>query len=150
MKHLIPLALLVLCCAAPASAALAAERQPKYPLKTARTLHRDDAIARARENLAKYPSAKRVADNIIKRADAWVDWTDEDLRFLLTSSDVPRAFAVNANGCPQCGGKIIEKSGSDYGWIIDPKRPFKIKCPVDGSVYPTNDYEAYYRSGFKT
>jgi hypothetical protein len=145
------ISVILLCVAAPAWAAPAASpRQPKYPPKTARTLHDDQAIVRARENVKTYPAAQRIADDILKRADAWVDWTDEDLRFLLTSADVPRAFAVNAKGCPQCGGKIIEKSGSDYGWIIDPKRPFKIKCPVDGSVYPTNDYETYYRSGFKT
>jgi hypothetical protein len=123
-------------------------RQPKYPLKTARTLYSDAEIARARENVKKYPAAKAVADGVIRAADEWVDWKDEDLRFLLTSPDVPRAFAVSTAGCPKCGHKINEKGG-DYAWLIDPRVPFKIKCPVDGSVYPTNDFAAYYRSGFK-
>jgi hypothetical protein len=123
-------------------------RQPKYPLKTSRTLYSDAEIARARENVKKYPAAKAVADGVIRAADEWVDWKDEDLRFLLTSPDVPRAFAVSTAGCPKCGHKINEKGG-DYAWLIDPKVPFKIKCPVDGSVYPSNDFEAYYRSGFK-
>src|SRR5687768_10993505 len=51
---------------------------------------------------------------------------------------------------PEWEGHVtIEKSGGDYGWIIDRKLPFKVKCPVDGSVYPTNDFATYYRSGFK-
>ena len=153
MKYAVLAVFFVCCCC---TIALAAEpttapiRQPKYPLKTERALHTDAEIARARDNIAKYPTAKNLADKVIKTADEWVAWKDDDLRFLLTSADVPRAFAVNAAGCPKCGGKIIEKSGGDYGWIIDPKLPFKVKCPVDGSIYPTNDYETYYRSGFKT
>ena len=123
-------------------------RQLKYPLKTARTLYTDEQIARARENIKKYPAARKVADAIIKDADQWSAWKDEDLTFLLTSPDVPRAFAVSATGCPVCGGKIRQKGNGDYNWIIDPKQPFKIKCPVDGTVFPTNDYAAYYRSGF--
>ncbi len=123
-------------------------RQLKYPLKTARTLYSDEQIARARANIAKYPAAKKIADAILKDADQWSAWKDEDLTFLLTSPDVPRAFAVSATGCPVCGGKIRQKGNGDYNWLIDPKLPFKIKCPVDGTVFPTNDYAAYYRSGF--
>jgi hypothetical protein len=154
MKYVAVVAAAVLLCCSLARAAATQPaplpaRQPKYPLKTARTLHSNEEIARARENVKRFPSARKVADKIIKAADRWVDWKDEDLRFLLTSADVPRAFAVNAAGCPKCGGKIIEKSGGDYGWIIDPKLPFKVKCPVDGSIFPTNDYETYYRSAFK-
>jgi hypothetical protein len=124
-------------------------RQPKYPPKTARTLFSDQQIARARENIKKYPAAKKVADGITNAADEWVSWNDDDLTFLLTTPDVPRAFAVSATGCPVCGGKIRQKGNGDYAWLIDPKIPFKVKCPVDGTVFPDNDYATYYRSGFK-
>src|SRR5437870_6868111 len=67
-------------------------RQLKYPPKTARTLYTDEQIARARDNIKKYPAAKKVADAIIKAADEWASRKDEDLTFLLTSPDVPRAF----------------------------------------------------------
>src|SRR5438094_2668538 len=142
------LAILCLAASAFASPSTLPVRQIKYPLKTARTLHTDAQIKLARENIAKYPAAKAIADGIIKAADEWVNWKDEDLAFLLTPPDVPRAFAVSASGCPVCGNKIKEKGG-DYAWIIDPRQPFKIKCPVDGTVFPSNDYESYYRSGFK-
>ncbi len=122
-------------------------RTPKYAPKTKRTLHSDEQIALARRNVAKYPAARAIADATIKSADKWVDWKDDDLTFLLTPPDVPRAFAVSASGCPVCGKKIKEKGG-DYAWIIDPKQPYKVKCPIDGTVFPSNDYQSYYRSGF--
>src|SRR5437868_5991017 len=123
------------------SLASIASAEPRYPLKNARTLHGDAEIAQARENIKTYPTAKALADKIIKQADEWVGWNDDDLVALLTDSRVPRAFDVAAAGCPVCGHKAYEKFGT-YPWIVDPKIPFKIKCPVDGTVFPTNDYEA--------
>ena len=119
-----------------AEAASPSTRQLKYPLKNARTLFSEQQIRTARENVAKFPAAKKIADEIIKSADEWAAWSDEDLRRLITPADVPRAFAVSASGCPVCGHKIQEKGG-DYAWTIDPKNaPFKVKCPVDGTVFP--------------
>jgi hypothetical protein len=123
-------------------------RERKHPLKTARTLYTDQQIAFARDNVKRYPSARKLADDILTTADEWAAWTDDDLRQLITSADVPRAFAVGTAGCPKCGHRINEHGG-DYAWIIDPKNaPFKVKCPVDGTVYPSNDYGAFYKSGF--
>lgn len=123
-------------------------REPQFPLKTQRMLRTDADIAIARENMAKYPTAQAIADKITSRADAWLAWEDDALRALITSADVPRAFNVGTSGCPQCGQQIYEKGGT-YPWIIDPKLPFKVKCPVDGSVYPSNDYAAYYADGLR-
>ncbi len=149
MKYLI--ACVLLCCstllAQPATTF--PSRQPKYPPKTARTLHTDAQIALARDNVQKSASAQADAKKIIDAANKWLAWKDEDLTFLLTNPQVPRAFAVSVTGCPVCGGKMKEAHG-DYGWIIDPKKPFKVECPVDHTVFPSNDYAAYYRSGFKT
>ena len=122
-------------------------RQPQWPLKDKRTLFTDDAIAQARANIAKYSSAKAVGESLIKTADEWVAWDDAELAALIAPARVPRAFDVSAVGCPVCGNQITEKFGG-YAWIVDPKRPFKVKCPVDGTVFPTNDFETYCRSGF--
>ena len=121
-------------------------RGPQYPLKTQRMLLTDAEIALARENVRQYPAAKAIADTIVARADAWMAWSDADLRALAPTADVPRAFNVGTAGCPQCGQAIYEKGGT-YPWIIDPKTPYKVTCPVDGSTYPSNDYAAYYASG---
>lgn len=125
-------------------------RQPQWPLKDRRTLFTDEGVAHARENVAKYPSAKAVADNWIKLADEWVTWDDAKLADLIPSAAVPRDWGICADPkCPECGNAIGDPNNTP-GWIIDPKRPFKTQCPICKSVFPTNDFETYYRSGFKT
>ncbi|MCL4217468.1 MAG: heparinase II/III family protein, partial [Candidatus Hydrogenedentes bacterium] len=118
------------------------------PLKDQRTLHTDETIALARKNIAEHAAAAAIASNILTVADKWVVWEDAELRQLVSTADVPRAFNVGTAGCPECGGKIYEEGGT-YPWIIDPRKPFKVECPVDGSVYPGNDYAGYYQSEFK-
>ena len=61
---------------------------------------------------------------------------------------MPRAFNVGTAGCPKCGKKIYEKGGT-YPWIINLDKPFKVQCPICKGVFPGNDLEAYYLSGFK-
>lgn len=123
-------------------------RQPKFPLKTRRMLWSDEEIAVARANTEKFPSARDLKQKIVEEADKWVAWSDEALRDLVTSAEVPRAFDLVTAGCP-VHGKAIHEKGGTYPWIIDPKIPFKVKCPIGGEQYPSNDYETYYKSGFK-
>lgn len=122
-------------------------RVPAFALKTERTLRSNAEIARARANAARYPGARRQTDAILQRAAPWLEWDDGDLMALLTPARIPRAFNESAEGCPQCGRRIFEVGGT-YPWIVDLKQPFRLKCPVDGSVYPSNDFNAWYRSGF--
>jgi hypothetical protein len=125
-------------------------RQPQYPLKDRRTLHSDAEIAQARENLAKYGSAKAVADPWLKLADEWVEWDDTALTGLIASASVPRDWGIAADPrCPECGHAIGDPNNNP-GWIVDPKKPFKTTCPICKSAFPTNDFETYYRSDFKT
>ncbi len=121
-------------------------REPHFPLKTQRMLVTDEQIATARKNVETYDQARAIAGTVIERADEWMAWDDAALRDLVPTADVPRAFNVGTAGCPQCGQQIYEKGGT-YPWIIDPKQPFKVTCPVDGSTYPSNDYAAFYASG---
>ena len=132
-----------------ADALAAAERTLKYPSKTQRTLWTDQEIAQARRNVSTYPAtAGKVAQQILRDADYWAGFSDDELVELITEARVPRAFETGTAGCPRCGHELYQKHGQ-YGWEIDPKRPFKVKCPVDGSIYPTNDYFAYYVTGEK-
>ena len=125
-------------------------RAPQFPLKTARTLHTDAEIAQARANVARYPTAKAVTEQFMTEARYWVAWSDEALHDLVTTAEVPRAVELCNGGCPIHGRKIFEGiNGSSFPWIVDPKHPFQVKCPIGGEVYPSNDYAAYYRSGFK-
>ncbi len=124
-------------------------RAPRYPLKDRRTLFSDAEIARARENIGRYPSARKLADEIVQAAAYWVEWSDADLRKLIATAEVPRAFDCSPAGCPKCGKKIFEVAKSTYPWRLDPRRPFKVACPVCASVFPSNDYGRFYRSGFQ-
>lgn len=123
------------------------ERTPQYPLKTRRMLYSDAELTIANTAIERYPEARKVKQNIIKAAEAWLGKSDEDLRDLLANARVPRAFDLNAKGCPEHGEDVF-KSGA-YPWILDLSQPFKVKCPVGGEVYPSNDYESYYLSDFK-
>lgn len=124
-------------------------RTPQFPLKDKRTLYSDAEIAQARANVKKYPAAKAVADKIIGEAAYWVDWTDEALRDVIPTADVPRSFEVCPEGCPVHGKKIFEGTTRFYPWIVDPKKPYTVTCPIGGESYPSNDYAAFYRSGCK-
>ena len=125
-------------------------RTPQFPLKSARTLHSDAEIAQARANVGQYPAAKAIAEPSLVEARYWAEWTDEALRDVVTTAEVPRAVELCNAGCPIHGRKIYEGiNGSSFPWLVDPKHPFQVKCPIGGETYPSNDYAAYYHSGFK-
>jgi len=125
-----------------------APRKPQFPLKTRRVIYTDQAIRQARDNIAKYASAKELADRVIAAADAWLEWEDHPLRALIPDARVPRAFNVGTAGCPKCGKKIYERAGT-YPWRLDLKKPLKVTCPVCGGTFPDNDFKAYYDSDLK-
>lgn len=125
----------------------APEREIKYPPKDKRMIYPDTLISLAKNNIARYTTANSLQKAILKRADYWLGFNDEELSKLITEASVPRAFDLSALGCPVHGDSVF-KAGGTYPWIIDPKHPFQVKCPIDGQVFPSNDYAAYYTSGF--
>lgn len=82
-------------------------------------------------------------------AEAWVNLSDEFLWNIMPSTRYQRCTDVGNNpyrapkiGCPVHGAKIYEKDAY-YPWIIDcVKAPYKIKCPIGGETYPSNDFAA--------
>jgi len=124
------------------------DRTPQNPLKTKKMIFTDAEVKMARENVAKYPQAKELQQKIIAAADPWLKWSDEDLRDLLPSAQVPRAFDLNVHGCPEHGDAIFNKGGT-YPWILDPRHPFQVECPIGHEKYPSNDFVKYMKSGFR-
>ena len=62
-----------------------------------------------------------------------------------TPQSLPRSLGVltrykqRVKGSPGPEGAEINKYGN-YPWIVDPiNHPWKIKSPVTGELYPTND-----------
>lgn len=125
-----------------------AERMPHFPLKTARMIYREADIMRARTNIIQYEAAREVRDRILKAADPWLARPDSAIIALMPDARVPRAFDLNPKGSPVHGDTVF-KVGGFYPWIVDPDRPLQVKSPIDGQVFPSNDYLAYYKSGFK-
>lgn len=124
----------------------APERKPEVPLKAKQRIYTEQDLAIAKQNIAQHVEAKQLRDKIIASADKWVNWSDEDLYALLADARVPRGFDLNAHGCPVHGKEVFSKGA--YPWKIDPRKPFKVQCPIGDEVYPSNDYKAYYESDF--
>lgn len=52
-------------------------------------------------------------------------------------------------GCPIHGKEVFRVGGGFYPWLYSSDKPWQVKCPVGGETYPSNDFEAYRRSGMK-
>jgi hypothetical protein len=110
-----------------------------------RNFYTDTRIAQMRENLTKYDWARKQRDDIIAKADKWAAYDDARLRTLVIPPQVPRCYDLHNGGCPIHGTRVYEHGF--YDWIIDFDRPFRVKCPVGGEEYPSNDFAAYLASG---
>jgi len=114
---------------------------------SARGLHSAEEIAIAKENVARYDWAREELDRTRQRAAKWAAMPETELRALVTPPEVPRAFRVHENGCPVHGQEVYRHGG--YPWIMSLDEPWKVKCPVGGESYPSNDFGAYLQSGLK-
>jgi len=123
------------------------DRVPRGPLKSSRAFHSDAEIATARQRIAESEEAKAVLDGIISRAQPWLDMPLEDLTWRMPGGDVPRAFNDSVGGCP-VHGKAIFQHGT-YPWILHFDKPFQLECPIGHESYPSNDFLAWYRSGYE-
>lgn len=115
--------------------------------KTGRTWYTDAKLAQMRSNLQKYEWAQKQQAAVIAEAERWAKYDDARLRTLVIPPQVPRGYEVHNDGCPIHGLEINKRKL--YDWEIDFDRPFKIKCPVGGEEYPSNDFAAYLASGMQ-
>ncbi|WP_236973659.1 heparinase II/III domain-containing protein [Membranihabitans maritimus] len=111
-----------------------------FPPKSQSLIYSEKDIAYAREKIENNETARQIADAIIQSAEEWSRWADKDLIKLIPEASVPRSFDLNVNGCPVHGDSIF-KVGDKYPWILDPKKQFKVQCPIGKEYYPSNDFE---------
>lgn len=117
--------------------------------KTGPTYYTADQVRQARENVARYDWAKQKVEDARKAVQWVLDMPDEELWQFIPSADTPRALNVHfSSDCP-IHGKEVYKAGNNYPWIISRDQPFKVKCPVGGEIYPSNDYGAWIKDGKK-
>ncbi len=115
--------------------------------KTGRTYYTDAKLAVMRRNLERYDWAREERAAILADGDRWAKYDDERLRTLVIPPQVPRCYEVHNMGCPVHGLEINRRRL--YDWGVDFDRPFKIKCPVGGEEYPSNDFSPFLAGGLK-
>lgn len=116
--------------------------------KSGRTYFTESDIAAIRQR-ARDPHYAQELQRLLEQAAILADRSDEEIWELIPEADLPRALNVRFGvGCPVHGAEVF-RVGGHYPWIMSPDRPFKVKCPVGGEEYPSNDFEAYLKSGRK-
>lgn len=107
-------------------------------------------VAILRANVQKYAWAAQQRDGYVKAAQQWVQMPDEELWRLVPGQNLPRCIDVTMTrgksaGCLVCGEAVFKYG--NYPYKVDPLAlPWKITCPSCGTVFPTNDFGAFYRS----
>jgi len=116
-------------------------------VKTKRTYYTDEKIAAAKKNILNYKWAREKKDFVVQKAEKYLSYGYDMIWDLVTSQKLPRSYGVNQTlGCPICG-KGVDKYGN-YPYDCDTiGNPWKITCPNCKSVFPSNDFGAYYKSG---
>lgn len=112
--------------------------------KTTSVFYSAQIVGRMRAAAASTPEGKAYRDAAMIAAGPWMWMDDEQLWELPVGPTLPRSWMVWSNGyCPACKADVPM-----YAWITDPfAHRFKVKCPHCGALFPTNDFEAFYRSG---
>lgn len=112
-----------------------------------RTYYTEARMKTLKRNLEDHAWARKERAKIIQRADKWLQYDDERLRTLVPPPEVPRAVVAHVSGAP-VNGAALNKIGR-YSWRISFDKPWKVTSPVDGKVYPSNDFAAFMKSGYK-
>lgn len=116
----------------------------ELPLKSASTLYPPEIVARVRENTTQQPWAANMRDEVLAAIEPWRALSEDALWSLMFGPKITRSWMVWSNGhCPAC-----KESVPMYNWKMDAMaRPWKVWCPHCNTEFPTNDFEAYHRSG---
>ena len=122
--------------------------------KTEPTIYTTEMRENALRNASKYDWAKNIVKNAKAEADKWIDHVDE-LYDSIPVEGVPRSYSIttlNAPAdiiftCPHCKTSLVETHGM-YSWIINPlNNPWKVQCPECKRLFPSNDFESFYKLG---
>lgn len=136
MDRYLPSALLLLLCAV----ALA---------KQGRTYYDDAWMARVQWKIEQHEWARGRVEAARAQCEWLVGMSDQELWDFIPPPEQMRAINVHiAHDCPRCGDEVNRKAGH-YPWIISRDLPFKVKCPVCGTVFPENDFQPWNTEGLE-
>ncbi|MBN1900888.1 heparinase II/III family protein [Candidatus Sumerlaeota bacterium] len=114
------------------------------PIKQSSVFYPRPLIDKALENVKNHKWAKQCQESIMKKSEPWLQCADDEIWSFMFGPSITRAWMVWSDGvCPKCG-----KDVKMYQWNMDIwKHPFKVICPHCSSIFPTNDFEKFYKSG---
>ncbi|MBP3633345.1 MAG: Ig-like domain-containing protein, partial [Oscillospiraceae bacterium] len=120
--------------------------------KTEPTIYTYEERETAQENILKYSWAWDTKEAAVSLADFVVDNLEAYYQGA-TREGMPRTSSMYREGynevkdCDYCGAAIETIFGVNC-WITDPiNNPWKVTCPNCMRDFPSNDFEAYYKSG---
>jgi hypothetical protein len=94
-------------------------------------------IARAKENIRRYPWAKKFSDESITRANTYVERFTPSYIERMIEPTTPLSTIFTP--CPACRdqGKVFHPQGQ---WVWDEKHPDRIECGVCHTLFPCEKY----------
>lgn len=115
------------------------------PVKTQSVFYAPDLIARATANASTQDWAQAMQRDVVANAQRWLELPDDTLWNAMFGPNIPRTWMVWSDGyCPACKADVRM-----YTWEMDPFTfPWKVRCPHCKALFPTNDFEAFHRSGY--
>ena len=131
----------VLLCGLPAGAA---GQKGTLPMKSQGVFFGAPMMATAQANVARYPWARELQQQVVAAASPWLGYSDDQLWDLMFGNTIKRSWMVWSNGyCPACRQDVPM-----YNWEMDAlARPWKVRCPHCQELFPKNDFHRFYRSG---
>ncbi|GAA3406306.1 heparinase II/III family protein [Paenibacillus hodogayensis] len=115
--------------------------------KTRATYYTPGKVSAARDNVRNYAWAAALRDAAVSKAEAFVALGLDFLWEAVPPQTVPRSYGVNQVLGSPITGREIDKFGN-YPYMADIiQEPWKILDPSSGLKFPSNDFDAFYRSG---
>ncbi|MBQ2743901.1 MAG: Ig-like domain-containing protein, partial [Oscillospiraceae bacterium] len=118
--------------------------------KTEATYYTTEKRATALENIAAYDWAKSMKKSAEKAAETYVQELDS-LYDIILAEGLPRSTRMGGvndpyyNLCRYCDGGINKKGSNFITDVIS--RPWKTQCPDCKRLFPSNDFEGFYKLG---
>ncbi len=114
------------------------------PARAASVFYPPQLVANARANVARNSWAAERQRTLVAAAEPWLKMTDESLWDLIFGATIYRSWMVWSSGhCPAC-----QEGVPMYNWQVNfRKHAWKLHCPHCLQMFPTNDFQRFYRSG---
>ena len=116
------------------------------------TIYTEEKRRALRYNAVHDPAVRAAAAETLAAAEGYLEKLDT-LYEMIVSEGLFRYYLAGhtqdprRTHCRHCGRDIARAAGI-YGWIIEPlEDPWKVKCPICGSRFPSNDFGSYYKLG---